>query len=390
MSWRTALHIALLSFAAAAFAPQSALADTCQCGDVSDDAAVDAGDVSAYRAFLADPVTAALPAEGVRKCTVIGSVPAACGIRDLVVLRRALGSELPGLADSCAAQIGDTGAGLVRFVAMGEQGVGNAAQSTVAAAVAQKCEQSCCDFVQLLGGNIAPFGVDSASDAQWSSKFEVPYAGVPLEFWALLGEEDYGGNQAGLESARAQSQIDYSASSSVFRMPATHWHRTVEHVEFFALDSPRQRYLQDAQQRVDVTAWLAASTTTWRIALGNLAYRSNGPHGNAGSYDGLPFIPITNGAGVKSFMDSIVCGNADVYFASNDLSLQWPSTTCAGTELIVSGAGAVTSALPGSNPVHFQASALGFVWVEIDGDTLSAEFVDSTGATLYSRSISLP
>jgi hypothetical protein len=144
----------------------------------------------------------------------------------------------------------------------------------------------------------------------------------------------------------------------------------------------------DAQQRLDVAAWLAASSATWKIAVGHHPYRSNGPHGNAGAYDGLP-LPF-NGAPVKAFLEQIVCGEADVYLSAHDHTLQWLQPTCSGTELILSGAGSSTTSLPGSNPVHFQSLSLGFVYFDIRGNTLTAEFIDTTGTVLFSRTITKP
>jgi hypothetical protein len=285
--------------------------------------------------------------------------------------------------------------GLVRFVAMGDTGKGDASQYQVAGAVAAKCAASGCDFVQLLGDNIYNNGVDSVADGQWNEKFELPYAALPYEFFAILGNHDYGGDGAGYEVNRALVQVAYTAVSTKWRMPATYYQRVVGHVAFFALDSNAQMWspgdpTRDAAQRADVAAWLAASGAPWKISLGHHPYLSNGPHGNAGEYDGLPFIPITNGAGVKDFMDDVVCGNVDVHIAAHDHSLQWLEPTCAGTELIVSGGGSSTTALEGSNPTRFQAESTGFLYVAIDGDTFTGEFIDASGTTLFSRSITKP
>ena len=283
-----------------------------------------------------------------------------------------------------------TGGGVVRFAALGGTGDASQGQRDVAAALEVKCAADGCDFIQLLGDNIYPSGVSSTSDEQWQEKFEIPYAGIDLSFFAVLGNHDYGGDGAGYEFGKGQHQVDYTAFSGKWRMPAAHYHRTTGQVEFFALDTNLQMYSMDAGQRTDVAGWLAASTASWRIAVGHHPYLSNGPHGNAGSYDGLPFVPITNGAGVKSFLDDIVCGRVDLYLSAHDLSLQWLEPTCSGTELLVSGTGSHATTLPGTNPTRFQSTALGFVYVVIAGNTLTAEFVDTTGAVLFSRTITKP
>jgi hypothetical protein len=280
--------------------------------------------------------------------------------------------------------------GVVRFAALGCTGKANAAQFAVAAALEAKCAADGCDFVQLLGNNIYDNGVESPTDEQWDEKFEIPYAGIHLPFFAVLGNHDYGGNGAGYEFGKGQHQIDRTPLSGKWRMPAAHYHRTVGPAEFFALDTNLQMYGMDADQRTAVAGWIAASTAPWRIAVGHHDYRSNGPHGNAGEYDGLPFIPIANGAGVKSFLEDVVCGRVDAYLSAHDHSLQWLEPTCAGTELLVSGTGSSPTGLSGTNPTYFQSLELGFLYVVISGNTLTAEFVGTTGTTLFSRSITKP
>ncbi|HJU42263.1 MAG TPA: metallophosphoesterase [Vicinamibacterales bacterium] len=277
--------------------------------------------------------------------------------------------------------------GTVRFVAMGDTGKGNDAQYQVGAAVAAKCAASGCDFVHLLGDNIYDNGPDSTNDPQWQTKFELPYAQVQLPFFAVLGNHDYGGEGAGYEFQKGQISVDYTAVSTKWKMPTTFYRHAVQHTEFFALDTNMQMYMQDAQQRASVGSWLSASTAKWKIAVGHHPYRSNGPHGNAGNYEGVPFIPIASGAGVKDFMEDIVCGRADIYLSAHDHSLQWLVPTCDGTELIVSGSGSSPTTLPGANPVHFQSLSLGFVYVTIQDSTFTAEFIDQNGAVLFTRSI---
>jgi hypothetical protein len=286
-----------------------------------------------------------------------------------------------------SADLGGTGAAVVRFVAMGDTGKGNEKQKAVAAAIVTKCAKDGCDFVQLLGDNIYDSGVSSTSDTQWQDKFEVPYAAIQLPFWAVLGNHDYGGGGTGNEFGKGQNEVDYTKVSSKWKMPAEYWHRTEKHVEFFGLDTNKIMWSMASQQKTDVTQWLAASTAQWKIALGHHPYFSNGPHGNAGSYEGLPFIPIANGAAVKDFFDSTVCGKVDLYLCGHDHSMQWLQGQCKGTELMVSGAGASSTELKGSNATHFQTLEVGFTYIAIDGNKLTAEFLDSTGKSLYTRSM---
>jgi hypothetical protein len=166
----------------------------------------------------------------------------------------------------------------------------------------------------------------------------------------------------------------------------------VEHVHLLGLDSNRTLFNQDAQQRTDVDAWLDASTATWNISAGLHCHRSNGLHGNAGCYDGACFLPIVNGASVASFYQNVLCGRVDLALCAHDHSMQWLNlpTTCTGTELVVAGTGSSVTDLVGSQATHFQSQTLGFLWVEIDGNTLTAEFIDTSGATLFTRTLTKP
>jgi hypothetical protein len=279
---------------------------------------------------------------------------------------------------------------IVRFVAMGDTGKGNPGQYEVADAIAAHCAAHGCDFVQLLGDNIYDSGVQSTSDDLWQTEFELPYANVNLPFWAVLGNHDYGGNGAGTEFGKGQNEIDYTNVSTKWNMPAAYWHREVEHVEFFALDTNMAMFYQAGQQADDVAGWIAASTARWKIGLGHHPYLSNGPHGNAGEYDGLPFVPLANGAGVKTLLEDTVCGTTDLYLSGHDHSLQYLVGTCAGAELIVSGAGASTTELPGENIAWYQSLELGFLYVVIEGDTLTVQFIGTDGVVDYTKTIQKP
>lgn len=276
----------------------------------------------------------------------------------------------------------------VRFAAMGDTGKGNQGQKDVAAAVQAKCAASGCDFVQLLGDNIYDSGVTATTDPQWQAKFELPYMGISLPFYVVLGNHDYGGDGAGWEFAKGAIEVAYSAVSTKWKLPAPHYQRLVEHVHFLGLDTNLLMYNREVDtQKAAVSSWLAASTGTWKIAFGHHPYLSNGAHGNAGNYDGLWWVPIAGGQGVKSFLDANVCGKVDLYISGHDHSRQWLTGTCKGTELAVSGAGASTTDLPGKNARRFQSDKLGFLYVSIVDRTLTAEFIDATGKVEFTRTL---
>jgi tartrate-resistant acid phosphatase type 5 len=98
----------------------------------------------------------------------------------------------------------------------------------------------------------------------------------------------------------------------------------------------------------------------------------------------VPFVPFVSGNEIKDFMEANICGEVDLYICGHDHSRQWMVDTCDGTELIIAGAGAKTSDLGGNNPSYFEdVSQEGFVWFEIDGNTMTVQFWNQLGVMDY-------
>lgn len=276
---------------------------------------------------------------------------------------------------------------VLRFAAVGDTGKGTPGQQKVADAIAAKCAKDGCDFVQLLGDNIYESGVDSVSDPLFQTRFELPYANVRAPFWVVLGNHDYGGGGAGTSFERGQFEVDYSAISSKWRLPAHFWHRAQHNVEMFGLDTNLILFGRDADQRAQVPTWIAASVATWKLAFGHHPYLSNGPHGNASAYEGVPGLPVVSGDAFKDFMAAYVCGKVDLYLCGHEHSSQWLTETCRGTELVVAGAGAEGTALTTRNESRFQTNVLSFLYVVIEGKRLTADIVDELGNVVFTRSL---
>lgn len=294
-----------------------------------------------------------------------------------------------------------------RFAVLGDSGKGNTAQRAVAVAMRDVCQHKGCDFVLLLGDNIYDAGVDSVTDTQWQTKFEMPYADIDLPFYAALGNHDNGGALLGFDVAgignefdKGKIEVDYTAHSTKWTMPATHYTFTQAHVGFVVLDTNAIIWSDTThgnQANWMPTAMMEMQGKDWVFFAGHHPYLSNGTHGNAGNYDapelaGIPIpnpLPIQNGATVKTFFDTHVCGNADVYFAGHDHSRQWldEPTKCGGTEMIVSGAGASSTEIRdrGNNMFYEDATKPGFLYVDIDGNTFTGTFYDAQGTVDYTR-----
>ena len=280
--------------------------------------------------------------------------------------------------------------GIIKFIALGDAGKGNQTQYQVAEAMQKKCAQDGCDFVLMLGDNIYSSGVEGIDDSQFQTKFEDPYQHLDLPFYLVLGNHDYGSNGMGMEIEKSMHQIKYTKHSQKWNMPRHYYQFKKGNTMFFALDTNAQLYALDADQRKDLTQWIADANTQWKIAFGHHPYLSNGQHGNAGDYDRIAGIPIANGEKVKSFAEDIWCGKVDLYLSGHDHNLQWLNQSCAGTQIIVSGSGASTTPLRGNNPVLFQQSTPGFLYVTIKGNKLSGQFVDSNGEIIFSHDILKP
>jgi tartrate-resistant acid phosphatase type 5 len=277
---------------------------------------------------------------------------------------------------------------------MGDTGEKNEKQQKVGNAIAAHCKARGCDFVTLLGDNLYESGASSVNDPLWQDAFEIPYAAIDLDFFAVLGNHDYGANGAGTDFPKAKNEVDYTQKSKKWKMPNHFYHHLpptgAGKVELFALDTNMMMFGQTSAQKSDMAKWLADSKADWKIAIGHHPYKSNGPHGNAGNYEGLPLVPVTNGKGVKDFLEDNICGKVDLYLCGHDHSRQWLNVSCKGTELAVSGAGSKVTEFKGNNPSLFQSLEVGFLYIVIEGKTLTAEFIDEDGKSEFTHTMKKP
>lgn len=317
--------------------------------------------------------------------------------------------SLPGVSGEDTAPMGSTPATelperaeRVRFIALGDSGTGSPGQFAVGAAIARVCAQKNvddgrvgCDLVLGFGDNIYESGPEDAFDVQFEEKFEDPFAPVNLPFYMVLGNHDNTGYIAGdgTNNARGDIEVEYhyrdGRTSERWQMPSRYYQFDVgvdgsaPLVSFFALDSnPLASTGADSDARFRQSAygqsqlnWLvnamAGSTATWRFAFAHHPYLSNGEHGNAGNYDGIPgdLLPVAAGKRWQSFLRQGVCDQADMYFAGHDHDLQLlaPVSDCGRTRFVVSGAAGKTRSLsdPARNDADFQrGDSYGFFWVE--------------------------
>jgi hypothetical protein len=87
------------------FAIPDGIGNVCQCGDVNGEGIVDTADVAAYRSHLADPAGLPFTGAALAKCSVDTGSSTECDVLDVVLIRRALVGQQPGISQSCAAAV---------------------------------------------------------------------------------------------------------------------------------------------------------------------------------------------------------------------------------------------------------------------------------------------
>ena len=270
----------------------------------------------------------------------------------------------------------------VRFLAFGDSGEGNEAQFATASAAEGVCEERGCDFALLLGDNFYDVGVTSVDDPQFADKFEMPYAGLDMPFYVILGNHDYGDFIP--DWNRGQYQIDYADVNDKWTMPDFWYTFTSEsgQTQFFALDTMRVMFNHElSEQRTWLETELAASTSPWKVAFGHHPYISNGQHGNAGNYEGIGGLPVIAGDYVKELVEDYLCGQVHAYINGHDHNRQSFDPVC-GTYFFVSGAAAKTTdfAFHDDNPTTWgDDTREGFLWAEIEGETMTVAHYDLDG-----------
>lgn len=289
--------------------------------------------------------------------------------------------------------------GVLRFLVIGDPGTGEEEQYQVADAMLQVCKIRGCEFVLVNGDNIYNDGVRSAYDQQFEDKFEKPYSNIDLPFWLVLGNHD-NGNGAGSNPAAADHQVEYTyredRTTDKWNMPARYYAFSEGPADFFGLDSGPQEVAQNPlwlpggygpQQEAWLEDAVASSTAEWKFAFAHHPYISNGAHGNAGIYDNV----AGRGLSYRLMLENTICDEVDVFFAGHDHDLQWlePTDSCGKTVHIVSGGAAKTRdrRATAENPALFEAyNQLGFLWVELDGDTFTGVFYDEHADVLFEHS----
>lgn len=272
-----------------------------------------------------------------------------------------LGTPLPPLPDGPH----------VSVLVLGDFGTGERGQRELADTMTRVHADSPPDLVITLGDNFYPHGVETTDDPLWEEVFEGVYTGSfwnDVPFYPTLGNHDRRRNP--------QAQVDYSALSRRWRMPAFYY--VVEEelpgsdpIFLFALDTDP---IDDEEPEADAQLeWLEAQLArpaSWKIAFGHHPFISSSFHGGSSDMIDLA-LPV--------FGDDI-----DLYLAGHDHITEMllfeglPQAVCGG------GAGEDNAygLQPGSGSL-FGFTGGGWCYMRIYDDVIALDLLDVSGEVRY-------
>ncbi|HEY2466163.1 MAG TPA: tartrate-resistant acid phosphatase type 5 family protein [Steroidobacteraceae bacterium] len=273
----------------------------------------------------------------------------------------------------------------LNFLVVGDWGRdGNDNQSEVASEMGNAAQSLAIGHVMSVGDNFYEDGVQSTSDPRWQSSFEAIYSAPSLQvpWYVALGNHDYRGVP--------QAQIEYAKSSKRWRMPSRYYKVSGDeigapHLDLFVIDtSPLVHKYREKVHSViaenvatqDVPAqlrWLdrqlSHSKAPWKLVLGHHTIYSGGSgHGDTPETTQL-IEPLLRKHGVQAYING------------HDHDLQHIRRR--GVDYLCCGAGSEVRPVQAVEGTLFCAARSGFAAFRSSFDSLSVEFRDFTGATLY-------
>jgi tartrate-resistant acid phosphatase type 5 len=182
-----------------------------------------------------------------------------------------------------------TGRDEVTFLILGDPGRGNDHQYRVGRLMRDACAKRTsagrCDFALITGDLIYNNGVSGVDDPRFASKFERPFEPLgDLPFWVVPGNHDW--HRAG----SVQAQIDYTAKSPRWRMPANHYAvpSLPGWLHIYGLDTTviedtrhsahREGRLAETRKQLEAAKQDLCGKPGWRVLLGHHPVYSSGQH----------------------------------------------------------------------------------------------------------------
>lgn len=270
-----------------------------------------------------------------------------------------------------------------KVLAVGDTGKGNEIQYKIGETMNKHCRRENCDMAFLLGDNIYDSGLNSIDDSQMIEKFEKPYENFPVPFYVLLGNHDYG--KFANNWTKGNYQVEYSKKNKQFILPSPYYKVVKNNILFLVLDTSPLFHNHESEKQIEFARQvLKSSQEKWKVVLMHHPYLSNGPHGNAGKYDGVSLPPFS-GSVIKKMVEKDLCPFVDLIVTGHDHSLQTIKSpkNCANTTIVVSGGGASATELQGKNEVHFEASLPGYTDFIFDNEKIQIRHFSENGDLLH-------
>lgn len=260
-----------------------------------------------------------------------------------------------------------------RLAILGDVGRDTKAHRAVRQLVRERCAADPCDAVLLLGDNLYPAGPDGPDDPRLDEILG-DYASIGAPVWMIAGNHDHG--QDGSDPP-VDAEIAWAKRRGIV-FPATDYVGRIGDVSLVGVDTDRVFWGREPGPWLDRA--LADRSARWRVGFGHHPIRSQGPHGNAGAYEGHAFLPWFSGRSLGAFFDARICGAADVWLAGHDHTRQLLfGTPACPTTLIVSGAAATaTEIVDHGNVAAFAEATTGYVELTL-GDAAVATFLRDDG-----------
>lgn len=270
-------------------------------------------------------------------------------------------------------------------VIIGDTGKNNEGQRKVADAIERYCQQEFCDLGMLAGDVVYDTGVSSEDDPILETVFDSYYNKLGIPFLITLGNHDYGWLSNDWD--RGRHQLRHFFKNPLFYLPSYYYTYETQDAVVAVLDTTRlywHKEINFMESQLKIAKLRAKLQKKWFIVMGHHPYLSNGKHGNAGRYEGIPGL----GLALKKLFDKHVCGVADFYIAGHEHLLQAFDGNVAGcdTQLIVSGSAASAGKIKRDTPALFMSEERGYFHMMISPDEITVRALNENNKRLYEAS----
>jgi hypothetical protein len=215
------------------------------------------------------------------------------------------------------------------------------------------------DLALTFGDNFYPAGMASPDEPRWDRDFERLYGPMRIHFFPTLGNHDW------VLADSPASEIERTARSKVWQMPADRYTFTAGPVQFFAIDT---NLISHAQLE-----WLdreiGLSTARWKVVYGHHPIYSYGAHEDE--------------VAVREVLLPILRNRVDLYLCGHDHDLQHIAAEDGVHFALAGGGGAATRPVTPGPKSLFAASKNGFAVIEATPAAIIVTFMDEELKVLH-------